>query len=61
MALEPGVWINPNFAVDLEYGMNNADFKSDSPRDGHQWEGMQLDVAAVAISLAISVQAGVHT
>jgi OmpA-OmpF porin, OOP family len=40
-----GVWVNPNVAVDLEYGMNNADFKSGSPRDGHQWEGMQLDVA----------------
>ena len=23
-----GVWVNPNFAVDLEYGINNADFKS---------------------------------
>jgi OOP family OmpA-OmpF porin len=25
--------------------MNNADFKNNSPRDGHQWENMQLDVA----------------
>src|SRR5450432_3870345 len=40
-----GVWVNPNFAMDFEYGINNADFKSGSPRDGHQWEGMQLDVA----------------
>ena len=40
-----GVWVNPNFAVDFEYGINNADFKSNSPRDGHQWESVQLDVA----------------
>lgn len=40
-----GVWVNPNFALDFEYGMNNADFKSSSPRDGHQWESVQLDVA----------------
>lgn len=40
-----GVWYNPNFAIDFEYGINNADFKSSSPRDGHQWESVQLDVA----------------
>jgi OOP family OmpA-OmpF porin len=40
-----GVWVNPNFAVDFEYGINNADFKSSSPRSGHQWESVQLDVA----------------
>ncbi len=40
-----GVWVNPNFAVDFEYGINNADFKSSSPREGHQWESVQLDVA----------------
>ena len=40
-----GVWVNPNLAVDFEYGINNADFKSNSPRDGHQWESVQLDVA----------------
>ena len=40
-----GAWVNPNFAVDFEYGINNNDFKSDSPRDGHQWESVQLDVA----------------
>jgi OOP family OmpA-OmpF porin len=40
-----GVWVNPNFAVDFEYGINNADFKDNSPRDGHQWESVQLDVA----------------
>jgi len=40
-----GVWVNPNFALDFEYGLNNADFKGNSPRDGHQWESVQLDVA----------------
>ena len=40
-----GAWVNPNFAVDFEYGINNADFKSSSPRNGHQWENVQLDVA----------------
>ena len=40
-----GVWVNPNLAVDFEYGINNADFKSNSPRDGHQWENVQLDIA----------------
>jgi OOP family OmpA-OmpF porin len=41
-----GTWVNPNFAVDFEYGINNADFKDSSPRAGHQWESVQLDVAA---------------
>jgi OOP family OmpA-OmpF porin len=41
-----GVWVNPNFAVDFEYGINNADFKNNSPRATHQWESVQLDVAA---------------
>jgi len=41
-----GVWVNPNFAVDFEYGINNADFKNSSPRNTHQWESVQLDVAA---------------
>lgn len=40
-----GTWVNPNFAMDFEYGINNAEFKSGSPRDGHQWESVQLDVA----------------
>ncbi len=40
-----GFWVNPNFAVDFEYGINNADFKNNSPRNGHQWESAQLDVA----------------
>ncbi len=41
-----GTWVNPNLAVDFEYGINNADFKDNSPRAGHQWESVQLDVAA---------------
>jgi OmpA-OmpF porin, OOP family len=40
-----GVWVNPNLAVDFEYGINNADYDTSSPRDGHQWETVQLDVA----------------
>ncbi|MGA9334554.1 MAG: OmpA family protein [Rudaea sp.] len=40
-----GAWVNPNFALDIEYGINNADFKNDSPRSGHEWENVQLDVA----------------
>ena len=41
-----GMWVNPNLAVDFEYGINNAQFKDSSPRAGHQWESVQLDVAA---------------
>src|SRR5512146_336871 len=40
-----GVWYNTNFAIDFEYGINNNDFKNSPPRDGHQWESVQLDVA----------------
>jgi OOP family OmpA-OmpF porin len=40
-----GTWINPNLAMDFEYGINNADFENSSPRHGHQWESVQLDVA----------------
>ena len=45
-----GTWVNPNLAIDFEYGINNSDFKDSSPRaskDGrqHQWESVQLDVA----------------
>ncbi|MHB8447369.1 MAG: OmpA family protein [Rudaea sp.] len=41
-----GMWVNPNLAVDFEYGINNAQFKDSSPRAGHQWESVQLDIAA---------------
>ncbi|MGA9422147.1 MAG: OmpA family protein [Rhodanobacteraceae bacterium] len=40
-----GVWVNPNLAVDFEYTINNADFSSDSFRNGHEWESVGLDVA----------------
>jgi OOP family OmpA-OmpF porin len=40
-----GVWYNPNFSIDFEYGIDNHDYKSSSVRDGHQWESVQLDVA----------------
>ncbi len=40
-----GAWVNPNLSVDLEYGINNAEFKNNSLRNGHQWESVQLDVA----------------
>jgi len=40
-----GVWASPNWAVDFEYAINNNDFKSDSPRDGHQWESVTLGVS----------------
>jgi len=40
-----GTWVNPNLAIDIEYGINNADFKDSSLRAGHQWESVQLDVA----------------
>ena len=46
LGIGAGVWVNPNLAVDFEYGINNADFKNNSPRNGHQWESVQLDVAA---------------
>src|SRR5258707_2836340 len=44
-----GTWVNPNLAIDFEYGINNADFKSGSPREGHQWESVQLDVAGPSV------------
>jgi len=40
-----GAWYNPNFAVDFEYAINNADYKTNSVRDHSQWESVQLDVA----------------
>ena len=39
-----GVWATPNWAFDFEYGINNSDFSSDSPRNGHQWESVSLGV-----------------
>jgi OmpA-OmpF porin, OOP family len=40
-----GVWVNPHFAVDFEYTINNADFSGGSWRDGHQWESVGLGVS----------------
>ena len=41
-----GWWVNPNLAVDVEYAINNADFKDGSTdfRRGHQWESVQVNV-----------------
>lgn len=45
LGLGAGVWVNPNFALDFEYGINNANFKTHSLRNTHQWESVQLDIA----------------
>ena len=37
-----GWWVNPNFAVDAEYSINNADFKNNTVREGHEWESVGL-------------------
>lgn len=37
-----GWWVNPNFAVDFEYAINNADFQNNSFRAGHQWESVSV-------------------
>lgn len=39
-----GFWINPNLAVDVEYGINNADWEDGSFRDGREWESVSLGV-----------------
>ena len=39
-----GVWVNPHLAVDFEYTINNASFKNNSWRDGHEWESVGLGV-----------------
>ena len=41
-----GVWVNPNLAVDFEYTTNNASFKDNSWRGGHEWESVGLGVSA---------------
>lgn len=40
-----GAWVTPNLAVDFEYGINNADFKSNSFRAGREWETVTLGVS----------------
>jgi OOP family OmpA-OmpF porin len=39
-----GWWVTPNLAVDAEYGINNADFKNNSFRSGHEWESVSVGV-----------------
>jgi len=39
-----GWWVSPNLAVDVEYGINNADFKDSSFRAGREWESVSLGV-----------------
>jgi OOP family OmpA-OmpF porin len=39
-----GWWVNPNLAVDLEYSINNADFKNSSFRAGREWESVGVGV-----------------
>jgi OOP family OmpA-OmpF porin len=41
-----GFWVNPHLTLDLEGLTDNADFDNDSPRDGKQWESVQVDLAA---------------
>jgi OOP family OmpA-OmpF porin len=40
-----GVWVNPHLAVDFEYTTNNASFKDNSWRGGHEWESVGLGVS----------------
>jgi OOP family OmpA-OmpF porin len=40
-----GFWVNPNFAVDAEWSLNNADFSNSSSRRGHEWESVGLGVS----------------
>ncbi len=37
-----GWWVNPNFAIDAEWTLNNADFKNKALRSGHEWESVGL-------------------
>lgn len=41
-----GVWVNPNLAVDFEYGINNASFKDSSWRPGKEFESVTFGVSA---------------
>ncbi|MBA8883960.1 OmpA family protein [Dokdonella fugitiva] len=40
-----GVWVNPHFALDFEYTMNNAEFENDAWRAHHEWESVGLGVS----------------
>ncbi|MDE3141246.1 MAG: OmpA family protein [Pseudomonadota bacterium] len=39
-----GFWVNPKFAVDLEYTINDADYKSSSPYATRQWQTQSVGV-----------------
>ncbi|HOX70422.1 MAG: OmpA family protein [Dokdonella sp.] len=39
-----GWWVNPNFSVDAEYAINDADFKNSSFRSGREWESASVGV-----------------
>lgn len=41
-----GYWVTPNLTLDIEGLIDNTDYKSSSPRDGKQWESIQVDAAA---------------
>ncbi|HEX7348411.1 MAG TPA: OmpA family protein [Rhodanobacteraceae bacterium] len=40
-----GFWVTPNFTLDIESTIDNADFKDSSPRPNKQWETLGIDVA----------------
>ena len=37
-----GWWVNPNFSLDFEYALNNADFENDSFRPNREWESVSV-------------------
>jgi OOP family OmpA-OmpF porin len=39
-----GWWVSPNFAVDAEWALNDADFKNNGFRAGREWESVSLGV-----------------
>jgi len=40
-----GWWVSPNFSVDVEYTINNAEYKDNSVREGREWESAGLGVS----------------
>ena len=39
-----GWWVSPNFAVDAEWALNDADFEDNGFRAGREWESVSLGV-----------------
>ena len=37
-----GWWVTPNYAVDIEYGINDADFEDGGYRSGREWESVSV-------------------